>query len=121
MWGSEPVGPVEEEESSSSSSDSSTSEGASGSTAKRPRMEKLESERPAGFIVVYNRINRGKLHRAGREGCWMASQRKFKKAATFSEQPDENAYTSRCRLCWQDLKWDSSSSDSEDEILVSHP
>eukprot|EP00435_Cladocopium_sp_Y103_P037330 s718_g9.t2 len=98
-----------------SSSDSSSSESETDSAQKKRKVERLEEERPAGFIVVYNRIDRGKLHRAGREGCWMARQRKFKKAAVFEEEPDEDSYTSSCRLCWQNLG-ESSSSDSEDEV-----
>jgi hypothetical protein len=73
-------------------------------------------ERSEGYIVVDNRIDRGKLHRAGKYGCWMAKQRKFKRATVYETYPDEGTYTSRCRLCWQELKAELSSSDSEDEV-----
>ena len=64
---------------SSSSSESSTPEGPE---AKRRRVvERLDEVRKEGFVVVYNRIDRGRLHRGG--GCWMAKQRKFKRAKAY--------------------------------------
>ena len=51
----------------------------------------------------------------------MARQRKFKRAEPFLEEPDEDAYSTRCRLCWPDLRALSSSSDSEDEVLERDP
>ena len=116
-----PGEPVAKAMSSSSSSSDSSSEDTEATSSKRRKVDRLEEERPPGFIVVYNRINRGKLHRAGKGGCWMARHRRFKKATTYDGEPDEGAYTSRCRLCWQDIGKESSSSDSEDEVVESVP
>ena len=68
---------------SSSSSDSSSSGGLS--LQKRKGFERLDEERGQGFVVAYNRIDRGKLHRGG--GCWMAKQGKFKRAKVYEELP----------------------------------
>lgn len=68
-------------------------------------------------MVVFNRIDRGRLHKAGGGGCWMARRRKFKKAAFFDDEPSEDNYTTRCRLCWPEIDKVSSSSDSEDEVV----
>lgn len=97
---------------SSSSSDSSSSEGPG--KKRRKGVERLEEAREEGFVVVYNRIDRGKLHRGG--GCWMAKQRKFKRAKANDELPMPEEYTSRCRLCWPEREDMQSSSDSEDEV-----
>jgi len=97
---------------SSSSSDSSTS--GSPEVKRRKGVERLDEVRREGFVVVYNRIDRGKLHRGG--GCWMAKQRKFKKAKAYDELPTPEEYTSRCRLCWPQKEEEMSSSDSEDEV-----
>ena len=96
---------------------SSSSEEAS--QKRRKGVERLSEERGGGFVVVYNRIDRGKLHRSGREGCWMARQRKFKRAAAYPELPEQSCYTSRCKLCWPDKEAALSSSDSEDELSES--
>ena len=103
-------------ESSSSSSSSSSEEV---SQKRRKGVERLSEERGGGFVVVYNRIDRGKLHRSGREGCWMARQRKFKRADAYPELPEQSCYTSRCKLCWPDKEAALSSSDSEDELSES--
>ena len=68
-------------------------------------------------MIVYNRIDRGKLHRGGKKGCWMAKQRKFKQAMVYEDMPDPSMYTSRCKLCWQQHEPGQSSSDSEDEMV----
>ena len=102
--------------SSSSSSESSSSSGEDMGKVKRPRVEKLSAERGEGFIVVYNRIDRGKLHRAGKNGCWMARSRKFKRAAHYDEPPEQSLYTTRCMLCWPEAREECSSSDFEDEL-----
>ena len=107
------------EESSDSSSSSGSSE--SETRPKKQRVEKLKEERSPGFLVVYNRIDRGKLHRAGAGGCWMAKSRKFKKADLYETQPEESTYTSRCKLCWPGGQIEESSSDSEDEIEATEP
>eukprot|EP00435_Cladocopium_sp_Y103_P056827 s679_g19.t1 len=104
-------------ESSNSSSDSSSDE----SKVKKRRVEKLEEERTEGFVIVYNRIDRGKLHKSGKTGCWMARARKFKKASICEQMPEDTEYTSRCKLCWPADADDSSSSDSEDEIEETEP
>ena len=85
--------------------------------AKRPRMSRLEENRTDGYIVVYNRINRGMLHRAGPDGCWMARTREFKKAELFATLPDEVKYTTRCRLCWSTREGQSESTSDTDEEL----
>lgn len=105
------------EDSSSSSSEDSSEE----SKPKKQRMEKLEEERAQGYLVVYNRIDRGKLHRAGALGCWMAKTRKFKRSEMYGELPDAAAYTSRCKLCWPEGLVGELSSDSEDEIEETEP
>ncbi len=84
---------------------------------KRPKMSRLEESRTGGFIVVYNRINRGMLHRAGPDGCWMARTREFKKAEIFATLPDEVKYTTRCRLCWSTREGESESTSDTDEEL----
>ena len=99
-----------------SSSSSESSEDDRDQEQKKRKVDRLESERAEGYLVVYNRIDRGKLHRSGKFGCWMAKQRRFKKATEFEVCPGEDQYSSRCRLCWQELKAVASSSDSEDEI-----
>ena len=83
----------------SSSSDSSTSSETT-QPKKKAKVAKLEAERAPGYIVVFNRIDRGKLHRAGSGGCWMARRRDFKRSAFYDERPDPSEYTSRCRVCW---------------------
>ena len=101
--------------SSTSSSDSSSSSSEKEQEKKKRKVEKLEEERSGGFVVVYNRIDRGKLHRAGKKGCWMARRRDFKRSSFFQQEPDEMAYTSRCQICWPRGADDISSSDSEEE------
>eukprot|EP00435_Cladocopium_sp_Y103_P044620 s1206_g12.t1 len=101
-------------DSSQSDSDSSSSTESTG--AKKRKVERLSEERESGFIVVYNRIDRGKLHRDGKQGCWMAKQRRFKRASVYSELPGPETYTTRCQLCWPTKGDDGSSSDSEDEL-----
>ncbi len=87
--------------------------------AKRPRMSRLEESRTGGFLVVYNRINRGMLHKAGPDGCWMARTREFKRADLFSTAPEESMYTTRCRLCWPTRDDASvSTSDTDEELVV---
>ena len=113
--GSQPKGEVAPD--SSSSSSSTEEESSSG----RKGIERLSEEREFGFVVVYNRIDRGKLHRGGKKGCWMAKQRKFRKATSFAKIPDESEYTSRCKLCWPEKGADESSSDSEDELIDDEP
>ena len=108
---------TEEGKSSSDSSDDSSTTEASKSTKKRKVVDTLEGEREEAYVIVYNRIDRGKLHRSGEMGCWMARKRKFKRAAEFQELPPRESYTSRCRVCWPSLKEDEEmSSDSEDEL-----
>ena len=101
-----------------SSSDSSSDED---SSSKRRKVDRLSEEREVGFVVVYNRIDRGKLHRGGPKGCWMARARKFRKATSYLEMPPEDSYTSRCRLCWPAREGSGSSSDSEDELIDDEP
>ena len=111
--------PVEQSkaaESSSSSSDTSSSEEEVDGVAKKRKVEKLDEERAEGFIVVFNRIDRGKLHRSGKVGCWMAKARKFNRAMSYDSLPGPSEYTSRCKLCWPAVDDDGTSSDSEDEL-----
>ena len=103
------------EDSDSSSSDS-TSSSDEEQPKKKAKVDKLDEERPPGFIVVYNRIDRGKLHRAGRRGCWMARRRNFRRAKIYQDRPEPSDYTSRCKVCWPRDDADESSSDSEDEM-----
>lgn len=86
---------------------------------KRPRMSRLEESRAGEYLIVYNRINRGMLHRAGPNGCCMARTREFKKAELFQTAPEESKYTTRCRLCWP-VKDDESvsTSDTEEELAI---
>lgn len=109
-----PVVPAQEDSSSSSSSSSSEEEEGQ---AKKRKVDRLDEERSGGYVVVYNRIDRGKLHRGGKHGCWMAKQRKFKRAAVHEEMPDPTMYTTRCKMCWPEKRGaEASSSDSEDEV-----
>lgn len=84
---------------------------------KRRRMSRLDNERQAGFIVVFNRINRGTLHRAGDDGCWMARTREFRRAEAYKELPKEDSYTKRCRLCWPMGEESSASTSDSEEVL----
>ena len=86
--------------------------------AKRPRMSRLEESRSSGFLVVYNRINRGMLHKSGPEGCWMARTREFKRAELFDSVPEASRYSTRCRLCWPARDEESASTSDTDEELV---
>ena len=103
-------------ESSDTSSSTSSSTGGKSQEFKKRKVDKLDKEREPGYIIVYNRIDRGRLHRAGVKGCWMARKRDFKRADLFEERPDPDKYTSRCRVCWPREEDDWSSSDSEDEV-----
>lgn len=86
---------------------------------KRRKMTRVSSERSAGYLVVFNRIDRGTLHRAGESGCWMARTREFRRAEMYIDLPSEDQYTKRCRLCWPVGGEDSvSTSDSEDVLQV---
>ena len=85
--------------------------------AKKQKMQRVEEARSSGFIVVYNRINRGMLHRSGPEGCWMARTREFKRAEVFTMIPEESRYTTRCRLCWPTRGEESESTSDTDEEL----
>ena len=90
-----------------------------GQASKRPRMSRLEESRDSGYLVVYNRINRGMLHKSGPNGCWMARTREFKRAELFQTAPEESKYTTRCRLCWPVKDNESvSTSDTEEELVV---
>lgn len=86
--------------------------------AKRPRMSRLEENRSSGFLVVYNRINRGMLHKSGPDGCWMARTREFKRAELFDSVPEASRYSTRCRLCWPARDEESASTSDTDEELV---
>lgn len=87
----------------------------------RVKMRKIEGERTASFLVVFNRINRGKLHRLGQQGCWMARCREFNNAELYEELPAPEMYSSRCKLCWPEKGQpdQESSSDSEEELAIS--
>ena len=84
---------------------------------KKQKMQRVDEARASGFIVVYNRINRGMLHRAGPDGCWTARTREFKKAEVFTMVPEESRYTTRCRLCWPARGEESESTSDTDEEL----
>ena len=87
--------------------------------SKRRRMQRTEDDRSSGYLVVFNRVNRGTLHRAGDEGCWMARTREFRRAEIYTELPDVQSYTKRCMLCWPLGDASSvSTSDSEEELQV---
>ena len=56
------------------------------------------SERSRGdgqFVVVYNKINRGCLHRTGPSGCWMAKRRDFQRSELYEMVPEEHLYSTR--------------------------
>lgn len=84
---------------------------------KRRKMSRVDSERQTGYIVVFNRINRGTLHRAGDDGCWMARTREFRRAEVYKELPKEDSYTKRCRLCWPMGDESSVSTSDSEEVL----
>ena len=86
----------------------------------RAKMRKTEVERTSAFLVVFNRINRGKLHRIGDGGCWMARCREFNRAELYDEIPAADLYSSRCKLCWPEKGRPDgeSSSDSEEELAI---
>ena len=107
-------------DSSSSSSDESEDGEDGPKRAKARKIDRLSEERKESFVVVYNKIDRGKLHRCGEGGCWMAKKRDFKKATVYDEQPPQEMYTSRCMVCWPELKVRvEDSSDSEEELDLS--
>ena len=72
----------------------------------------MDNERQASFIVVFNRINRGTLHRAGDDGCWMARTREFRRAEPYKELPKEDSYTKMGE------ESSASTSDSEEVLQV---
>ena len=81
----------------------------------------LEEEREGGFVVVYRRVGRGTLHRLGAQACWMARKRSFHKAETYAEWPEQEVYSTICKLCWpvEKKSVQESSSDSCDELELS--
>ena len=97
------------------------SSSSSSSSGDEDKDDRLSVERETGFVVVYNRIDRGRLHRGGPKGCWMAKARKFRRATSFASMPDPGSYTSRCKRCWPLKRDESSSSDSEDELVDDEP
>ena len=84
------------------------------------KMRKLLEERSGGFVVVFNRIGRGMLHKIGRGGCWMARRREFKRCEQYELEPPDSEFSSKCKLCWPKRADDSSgsTSDTEDEVEV---
>ena len=84
---------------------------------KRRRMSRVDDTRSAGYLVVFNRINRGTLHRADGDGCWMARTREFRNAEMYISLPSEDKYTKRCRLCWPVGEASSASTSDSEEVL----
>ena len=90
--------------------------------SEKRKMRKLERDRDSGFIIVYNRLNRGMLHKSGLGGCWMARRREFRRCEFYDVEPPEEEYTSRCKLCWaarsKEGSETESTSDTEDELDI---
>ena len=85
------------------------------------KMARVSEERKEGYLVVRNRLRKGTLHLATKDGCWMARTRKFKNYLEFDQIPAEDLFTSRCKLCWRpqrDGDSSSSSSGTEEELEV---
>ena len=71
-------------------------------TEKKARKFKhLGEERAGGYVVVYQRAGRGTLHRLGEGVCWMAKKRSFVKSEIYSDCPEPEQYSTRCRFCWR--------------------
>ena len=65
---------------------------------ERREMRKLEQDRDSGFIIVYNRLSKGMLHKSGSGGCWMARRREFRRCEFYDVEPPEEEYTGRCKV-----------------------
>ena len=57
--------------------------------SEKRKMRKLERDRDSGFIIVYNRLNTGMLHKSGLGGCWMARRREFRRCEFYDVEPPE--------------------------------
>ena len=85
------------------------------------KFKNLDEERAGGYVVVYQRVGRGTLHRLGEGACWMAKKRSFVKSEVYQTCPEPEQNSTRCRLCWRDAAEDEegSTSDSCDEMDLS--
>ena len=84
-----PEGPDQDQGPASSSSSSE-------SPPKEPERKQIRvQERAARYVVVVAR-----LHKAGREGCWMGRKRTFRSSREFVQPPARFDYTHVCKLCW---------------------
>lgn len=72
-------------------------------------------ERASGYVLVFSKRGTARLHRAGKEGCWMARARHFNECRVVQEMPEPDEYSYRCRLCWPGPEEMNDSSDDSSE------
>ena len=83
--------------------------------AEAPQEEPVAAERAPGYVLVSSRRGAIRLHRSGREGCWMARLRHFNECKVVSEMPEPGEYSYRCKLCWPNSEGVIGSSDDSSE------
>ncbi|CAE7240002.1 unnamed protein product [Symbiodinium sp. CCMP2456] len=72
-------------------------------------------ERTSGYVLVFSKRGTARLHRAGKEGCWMARARHFDECRVVQEMPEPDECSYRCRLCWPGPEEMNDSSDDSSE------
>ena len=78
-----------------------SSSSASESPTKEPKRKQIRvQDRAARYVVVELPGGIARLHKAGREGCWMGRKRAFRSSREFVQAPARFEYTHVCKLCW---------------------
>ena len=93
----------------SSASESSEQSSPSNQLGKRIKVQ----EREALYVIVELPGGVARLHKAGRQGCWMGRRRAFRSSREYVEAPARHAYTHVCKLCWPKGGLDSGSEATE--------
>ncbi|CAE7312401.1 abhd17c, partial [Symbiodinium microadriaticum] len=93
----------------SSASESSEQSSPSKQLGKRTKVQ----EREACYVIVELPGGVARLHKAGRQGCWMGRKRAFRSSREYLEAPARHAYTHVCKLCWPKGGLDSGSEATE--------
>ncbi|CAE7279393.1 unnamed protein product [Symbiodinium sp. CCMP2456] len=73
------------------------------------------TDRTSGYVLVFSKRGAARLHRAGKEGCWMARMRHFNECRIVQEMPEPDEYSYRCRLCWPGPEGTNDSSDDSSQ------
>ena len=80
-----------------------------------PAKKVKHKEREARYVIVSSPGSIRRLHRAGKDGCWMGQRRDFRNAAESDSKPS-GSYNRVCKLCWPPKEseaaseWDEASS-----------